>query len=85
MLGSSVKFVLVSPAAPGPPVAGCVALERTSTDGRVGVSGCEAEERIIPLSRVAIGIASVRCWRKRRADEDHRDEDKTEPQMRPVD
>src|SRR5439155_22710927 len=54
-------------------------------------AGCEAEERISALCGVAVGIASVR-WRlnrsshrrKRKASEDERDEEESEPQRRPV-
>jgi hypothetical protein len=59
-------------------------------------AACEVEERKIALSRVAVGIASVRCWwrqkrstrgRERAAGEDEceRAKTKTPPQRRPVD
>jgi hypothetical protein len=41
--------------------AGGVVFERSKTGGRVGGAGCEIEERIIALSRVFVGIPSVRC------------------------
>ena len=42
-----------------------VLLKSAKTDGRVEVAGCEAKERIITLSGVVVGIASVR-WRGNR-------------------
>ena len=42
-----------------------IAIERIKTGGRVEASGGEAEKRIIALSGVLVGIASVRCGRYR--------------------
>ncbi len=71
---------------------GCMAIERIKTYRRVVGAGCEAEKRVIALGGVLVRIASVRWWvngshcgRKRKADEHHRDEEKTEPQRRPAD
>ena len=47
------------PCCRGPP---SIVKERLKTNGRVVHAGCEAEEGIRALSRVAVGITSVRCW-----------------------
>ncbi len=43
-----------------------VLIERFPTNGRVAVAGSEAEKRILALSGVKVGIASVRCRAKLR-------------------
>src|SRR5204862_3536541 len=43
-------------------LARCVPVKRSESDRRVVGSDCQAEERIITLSRVLAGIASVRWW-----------------------
>jgi hypothetical protein len=61
-------------------VADAVGKERLPTNGRVALTGGEAEKRIRALSRVASGIAAIRCranrlrlWGKRKAGEHKRD------------
>ena len=72
--------------------AGCVVKERLKTEGGVLDAGCEAQKRVITLSGVAIGIASVRrwinrshSWRKRKQAEHEEDDRKAAPQRRPAD
>ena len=59
--------LLASAATPG----GCVgtadgvAKERFKTNRRVVAAGCQAKERILTLSSVLVGVASVRWWANR--------------------
>jgi hypothetical protein len=68
-----------------------VSIERIKTDCRVSFAGGEAEKCIFALSGVEAGIVSVRRWvnsspyrRKRKANEQRRDEDESEPHTPPV-
>jgi len=75
----SVGRVVVSP---------CVTVERASTDRHVVGAIQEAEERRIALSRVAVGIGSIRRWancksRQRKGKEGDGDRKHTERKTAP--
>src|SRR5207248_11159636 len=68
---------------------GCDILECTRAGGRVGAACCEETERPGTLSRVVVGIASVRWWANSSSRGQNRkpckgDEKNTEPQRSAV-